>query len=123
MKLKNELYSIKGYTDEENVVRFMLELNPKSFIYQAHFPNEPVTPGVCIVQMGREVLEELTCCTLELIKVKNVKFLSVIAPDRDKVIDCQLNKLSHDNGFIKAQLVFASQGMPKAKMSLVCKKL
>ena len=45
---------------------FRLRLNPEHFIYQAHFPGEPVTPGVCILQIGKELLAELLQESLEI---------------------------------------------------------
>ena len=33
---------------------FNVILNPDHLIYKAHFPGQPVTPGVCILQMIQE---------------------------------------------------------------------
>ena len=35
-----------------------IRLNPDHEIYRAHFPGNPITPGVCIVQIISEVLGE-----------------------------------------------------------------
>ena len=58
MKLLNDLYSIISRTDGEGRCDFTIELNPQHFIYKAHFPGEPITPGVCIMQIAKELLEE-----------------------------------------------------------------
>ena len=41
------------------MVSYTIKLIPSCVIYQAHFPGEPITPGVCIVQMAKELIEEL----------------------------------------------------------------
>ena len=49
-------------------------------IYKAHFPNEPITPGVCVIQIAKELLEDHLQRPLSIKAVKNVKFLMVISP-------------------------------------------
>lgn len=115
MQLKDNLYTIWKREGEEPQVSYQLRLNPSCFIYQAHFPGEPITPGVCIVQMAKELLEELLQKTLILTKVKNVKFLSVLTPE-DETVTFAINKLTVDEE-VKAQLVVSTPKEVKAKLS------
>lgn len=62
-------------------VGFTVRMNPEHVIYSAHFPGDPITPGVCIIQMGVELLGRALGRPLELSAVKNVKFLSILRPD------------------------------------------
>lgn len=55
MLLRNNLYTVTQKEVDGLKGHFELALNPSCFIYQAHFPGEPITPGVCIVQMGKEL--------------------------------------------------------------------
>lgn len=55
MQLKNNLYKIIRKEGVGPVVNYAIELIPSCVIYAAHFPGEPITPGVCIVQMGKEL--------------------------------------------------------------------
>lgn len=104
-------------------VSFLLRLNPSSFIYQAHFPGEPITPGVCIVQMGGELVEEVLQRDLQIVKVKNVKFLSVLTPQEKQTVTYSINKLTEtDDGEIKVQLMVTIDEEVKAKLSLVLKR-
>lgn len=102
---------------------FRLRLNPEHFIYQAHFPGEPVTPGVCILQIGKELLAELLQESLEISHVKNVKFLSVISPLKEKEISYTFKKIetSEDSQEVKAQIIVASDEETKAKISFTCR--
>lgn len=127
MQLKNNIYKIIGKEDEGGVVNYTIQLIPSCFIYQAHFPGEPITPGVCIVQIGKELVEDLLTeqtshsQPLEIIKVKNVKFLSIISPNEAKQLVCQIKKmeLSEDKTKIEAQVVVLSEHKAMAKISLV----
>lgn len=124
MLLKNSLYTIEKsekLTSSDEMVGgiFLLRLNPDHVIYQAHFPGEPITPGVCIVQMGKELMEELLDKSLEVARVKNVKFLSVISPKDTTSITYTFRKIewSADGKEVKAQIVVTSGDEAKAKIS------
>lgn len=127
MLLRNNLYTVTHKEVDGLKGHFVLALNPSCFIYQAHFPGEPITPGVCIVQMGKELLEDLLeeklqkKVGLEISKVKNVKFLSVISPNESTAITYQMKKveMSEDGSEMKAQMVITSGEEAKAKISLV----
>lgn len=129
MQLKNNLYKIISKEEDSSMVNYTIELNPSCVIYQAHFPKEPITPGVCIVQIGKELIEELltekmsVSCKLEIVKVKNVKFLSIISPRDTLHIMYQMKKveLSDDNKMVEAQWVVLSDEKVMAKTSLVMK--
>ena len=122
MILKNNLYTIKTAEAAESEVRYEIELNADNFIYQAHFPGEPVTPGVCIVQIAKELLEETVDKKLQIVKVKNVKFLSVLTPRQSLRAEFRLTKIVEDSltHSIKTQAVVTSNGETKAKLSFTC---
>ena len=122
MQLKNNLYTIahkqleKGYSGS----LYELELIPSSVIYQAHFPGEPITPGVCIVQMGKELVEDALQQELHISYVKNVKFLSILTPTQSTSATFLLQKItfSEDGKEVKAQIVVTSGDEAKAKLSM-----
>lgn len=129
MKLKNNLYKIISKEEVNSIFNYTVELNPSCVIYQAHFPGEPITPGVCIVQIGKEVIEDLlleqssASHRLEIIKAKNIKFLSVISPNETPILTYQVRKLvfSDDKMTIETQIVVNSDDKSMAKISLVLK--
>lgn len=123
MQLKNSLYSIVDRQVEGMNGTFVLELNPSHVIYQAHFPGEPITPGVCIVQMGKELLEEILDKSLVMVKVKNVKFLSVVSPKESSTVTYAFRKVevSEETKEVKAQIVVTSGEGAKAKVSFTCR--
>lgn len=90
MKLKNELYIIKNI--ENNSCR--IELLRDSRIYKAHFPEQPITPGVCIIQIATELISEMYSHRFEISKISNAKFLAVINPDNTKEVTYTLKKIT-----------------------------
>lgn len=122
MRLKNELYTIKEKSVTDSEACYDIEVNPEHFIYKAHFPGEPITPGVCIIQIAQELLEDALGRTLRIVKVKNVKFLSVITPRQSMSVNYRIGKITEDaaSGTVSAQVAVTSSDEVKAKISFVC---
>ena len=91
-------------------------------IYKAHFPGEPITPGVCILQIGAELLSEAAGERLELSVVKNVKFLSILRPD-GKPVKVSVDITERSGGQVAAQVALSVLDVPIAKMSLICRTI
>ena len=80
MILKNDFYSIINTQHTDKGVNFTIHLNADHFIYKAHFPGNPITPGVCITQIVKELTEDILQKPLFLKVAKNIKFTQVINP-------------------------------------------
>lgn len=90
MRLTNNLFSITAKRPEDKGASYDVVLHPDHFIYQAHFPGEPITPGVCIIQMVKELLEDLVKHPLSVTAVKTVKFLAILSPIETPEVTCTL---------------------------------
>lgn len=119
MKLKDNLYRIVSADTSTNT--FRIEFVPESCIYKAHFPEMPVTPGVCIVQIAGELLEEKTGVPMRLTTVSNAKFLAVISPQENPLVTYQLAKIACDeeSGICKLSAIVSNNEKVFAKLSLV----
>lgn len=118
--LKNELYTIDSKQADDTAVCYALTLNPQHVIYQAHFPGEPITPGVCIIQMGKELLEEHLQRKLEIVKVKNVKFLAVLSPTETPQVTYQLSRIKENDAEVSVSVVVKTDDVVRAKLSFTC---
>lgn len=120
MILKNYLYKVINENEFPERVTYSLSLNQECPIYKAHFPNMPITPGVCIIQVVEELLEDHLKMNLQTAGVKNAKFLRVLKPT-DEVICVNLVQIQKQKQIIKAQaMVTDSSDTVYAKISLIC---
>lgn len=55
-------------------------LNPAHVIFQGHFPGSPVVPGVCLVEMVKEIVSDQLHTPLTIYRADTVKFLAVVNP-------------------------------------------
>lgn len=88
--LKDQMFYIVGQQEGQEKI-FHIRMNPDHFIYRAHFPGNPITPGVCIVQIVTELLETLLEERLSLCEVKNLKFVDILSPLQDPEVEVRFD--------------------------------
>ena len=83
MKLNGDFYTVEHSlpVSDGMVYGFDVRLNPDHFIFKAHFPGHPITPGVCLMQMIAEMASMAEGCNLLVRNVKNAKYTGVVSPD------------------------------------------
>ena len=115
MFFRNNLYFIDDIkrTDEGSI--YTLHLNPGHIIYKAH------SPGVCIMQIGVELIADTVGSNVDIKTVKNVKFLSILRPNC-LTLSVEIHRIIIDGLNVNAHVVFSSTGVIIAKISLICQK-
>lgn len=122
MTLKNNLYYIKNQDNLNSTIT--IELNSDCFIYKVHFPELPITPGVCIIQVATELFSELCGATLGIESVSNAKFYAIINPEVTSKLTYSFNKVtaSEDSSQYKVSVLVADEKTTYAKLSLCFRK-
>jgi 3-hydroxyacyl-[acyl-carrier-protein] dehydratase len=80
MSLFNQFYHIQSFEKSDQKVVASVQIDPAHPIFKGHFPHQPVTPGVCMMQIIKELGEKYCGIPLKLRSAKNVKFMAVINP-------------------------------------------
>jgi 3-hydroxyacyl-[acyl-carrier-protein] dehydratase len=78
--LAGSFFTIENLVVDGNKASARLHLEATHSIFSGHFPGLPVVPGVCMVQMIKEVLEQILNRKTQLKTSRNIKFLNVIDP-------------------------------------------
>ncbi len=101
-----QFYSISSLSSQEGNASAEISLNPDHTIYEGHFPNNPVTPGVCQIQIVRDVLSQALNQKFFLSEAKNIKFMNVLTPTvKDLILKLEFSQL---NPGYKANAVLSS---------------
>ncbi|MCD8304795.1 MAG: beta-hydroxyacyl-ACP dehydratase [Prevotellaceae bacterium] len=122
MALKGNFFTVETCNPLNDSVEYSIRLNPENIIYKAHFPGKPITPGVCLVQIALELLELYTGKTLRLSEAKNVKFVSILSPLENVVVNCTFSRMEVDAKVLKTQALVRNHKGIFAKMSLIFEK-
>jgi 3-hydroxyacyl-[acyl-carrier-protein] dehydratase len=97
--LKNNFYSIQSQTVSEQSISTIITIHPEHEIFKGHFPGKPVVPGVCMIQIVKELLEAALKTTLLFQKGHQVKFLQLWIPVKEEAITIHINwKAAIENG-------------------------
>ena len=121
MLLRDSLYFVDSVTEADGGYDYAIHLDPGHFIYKAHFPGNPITPGVCILQMATELLSLAVGKPLEIHSVKNVKFLQILVPGEAQDIVFRLRGVTLADDAVKAQIQATAGETLIAKISTVCR--
>jgi 3-hydroxyacyl-[acyl-carrier-protein] dehydratase len=89
--LKDDFYRIVTLDTSNPLVTGLLELNPGHAIFKGHFPGTPVVPGVCMMQIVKEITEIKAGKSLRLSTADLMKFLAVVDPMVNKELTLELS--------------------------------
>lgn len=81
MKLIGDFFEVLTQESLENGFQCQVSLNAEHTIYQAHFPGNPITPGVCLLQIATELFELHEGVRLQLHTADTIKFRKPVTPD------------------------------------------
>lgn len=118
MKLINSFFEINSFNELETGFSYTISFNPEHLIYKAHFPERPITPGVCILQVATELLEQKMNRPLYLSLASNVKYLAVLSPDDDISVSYDFSKMTVGEKECKVHVTVKNNHCIFAKLSL-----
>lgn len=117
-----DFYTLKSSEKSENgSFTAHISLNKNHDIFKGHFPGNPVTPGVCMMQIVKELTEEFTGKKLFLKSASNVKFMAIINPFETPDLTLQLD-IKESEEEIKVKNVTSFDETIALKMSVNYKK-
>jgi 3-hydroxyacyl-[acyl-carrier-protein] dehydratase len=114
--LLNDFYNLSSIESTDTLVKCTITLNDSHAIFKGHFPDIPVVPGVCMMQMVKEILETTLNQKMKIIKADHLKFLSVITPQQITIFEAELKYNINENGEISVEAKFFSDTMVFFKM-------
>ena len=89
--LKGDLYNITELTyPEGTTMQVVISLDPSHNIFKGNFPQQPVLPGVCLIEILKEILiQELDISRLQEASV--VKFMKLVDPTQEPTVRFDIN--------------------------------
>ena len=98
--LAGNFFTINTIKTSGNKIKAQIEINPSHPIFHGHFPAHPLVPGVCMMQMIKEIAESVIGQKTRLVKSDHLKFLSVIDPRVNSSIQADLSYTIDEGGEI-----------------------
>lgn len=102
--LLNDFYYIDQWQQTENSFSGLVSFNTTHAIFEGHFPDNPVVPGVCMMAIFSELLAKYFSARLFLKEASVIKFLQLIPPNIQPTFHATFSITDEQNIILTASL-------------------
>jgi len=117
--LMNTFFTCHDASLSAEALNVRLELNDSNQIYDGHFPNLPIAPGVCQVQMVKEVVNTYLKADFLLKSARDIKFLNFIEPNKLKSLQLDVKWTWKDENTLAVTALMHNDNVNYLKMRSV----
>ena len=96
-----KILSEEKISDSKYIVTILV--NEKHEVFKGHFPGNPIMPGVCMIQIIKELTESITKSSLMIQSLANVKFMALINPEVTPELRLELDVTTTEDGLVKVK--------------------
>jgi 3-hydroxyacyl-[acyl-carrier-protein] dehydratase len=108
--LRNDFYTILSKKkSSENSFSATIVINENHAVFDGHFPQNPVVPGVCMLQMVKDLMEDELHKSIQLQSIGNVKFTAVVNPAQNPELDIKISYELSDGKSYKINSIISSK--------------
>ena len=124
MLVEKGFYSVNSVTPRgEGKYGVSVILNKDHDIFKGHFPGNPVTPGACMLQVVKELTQDILGMQLMMTSAANVKFMALINPEKNPELLLELDIDASEEQHIKVKNTTLFEDVTALKMSNTYKKI
>lgn len=115
--LKDNFYKVVSSNEkDETSFSSTILINQEHEIFKGHFPGFPVVPGVCMMGIIKEILEDKLQNKLNLQSAANIKFLSLINPFENCEVEVEIKYALAEDGSYVTDGVISANNVPYFKI-------
>ena len=96
--------------------RFVIALDTEHGIFKGHFPDNPVMPGVCFLQMIIDCVGIIVKYPVKIYYLSVIKFLGIVRPSFDK--ELEIDFYLNEELLLKATVKSFERTVMSCKMNL-----
>lgn len=96
-----DYYTILNRRSEGDATVFEIALNAACEVYKGHFPEMPVSPGVCNIQMVKECVEEVVGKPLILNYIQQCRLTTLVTPQQHPTVEVRVWLVAPIDGGVK----------------------
>ena len=116
-----KILSEEKISDSKHTITILV--NAKHEVFKGHFPGNPIMPGVCMIQIIKELTESITKSSLMIQSLTNVKFMALINPEVTPELRLELDVTTTEDGLVKVKNTTYFNDTTALKLSNVYKKI
>lgn len=122
--LENYFFTIITSEHSEGQATYSVCINAHHQIFAGHFPGDPITPGVCLVQIACDLFGQLKQHKFVVSSLKNAKFMQIVRPLETPEVNFQISyQLSENQKDYEVKVVVLNTEVTFAKITLTLSPL
>lgn len=95
----NDLFTYKLLEKNGDSIKTEIAINYEHRLFEGHFPEKPVFPGVCQFYAVKQVMEQVLGISLQMDEAPALKFVRMITPETGKQLICNIDFAKNENNF------------------------
>ncbi|MBN1145078.1 MAG: beta-hydroxyacyl-ACP dehydratase [Bacteroidales bacterium] len=110
--LQDNLYQLLSFnlSEPQDRLTATVRLNKEHPVFQGHFPGNPILPGVCTIQIIKELIDKGMEAEYMLTKAGNVKYLGFVNPVANPDVLFDLALKGADTGVVTCNATVSAGG-------------
>lgn len=101
--LLQDFYTVGDFSSDGSKHTAVIKINASHEVFNGHFPGNPVMPGVCMMQIIKELTERISGSALMMTSISNVKFMALINPEVNSALKLELDVTETPEGLVKVK--------------------
>ncbi|MCK5857169.1 MAG: hypothetical protein KAG64_06740 [Bacteroidales bacterium] len=113
----SKIYKIEQFYEQGSKIIAHLSIDENHPIFDGHFPQRSVLPGVIQLEIIKEVLSCFMKSSYKVQSIKNAKYLAMILPDENRSFSTELDYIIQDDQSVKIKAVIKNSSKVFLKFS------
>ncbi|UII22960.1 hypothetical protein [Fulvivirga ligni] len=113
--LKDNLYTIGSVSDDNGQYETKISIDKSNDIFNGHFPGQSVLPGVCLLEMLKDILKEVHGQKYKLVNGASIKYMKMVDPNHSPTLLFKLSEKGDDDQLQVSATSFLEDGEPNFK--------
>ena len=109
MLLTDKYYTISDLRKEAGSAVVSIILRSDCEVYRGHFPGNPISPGVCNIEMIKECAEEVIGKELRIQTIKQCRMKAVVSPAICPMLKIDMKYVPTSDGYSVTASIFDAQ--------------
>ena len=116
--LHNTFFTIEHQEISEGNYNVQVLINENHEIFKGHFPDNPVVPGVFLIQMVKEIIELNEKQKFQIKKSDEIKFVNMVVPTIFKNLTVEITNKSNEEKAFAYNILVKNEAYTFIKMKL-----
>jgi 3-hydroxyacyl-[acyl-carrier-protein] dehydratase len=111
----NDFFSYQIDRNDNGIIMARVSIHAQHPLFKGHFPGQPVTPGVALIEIIRQIISYALNKKLMLTEAREIKFISAVIPTEISELDLSVEYTDSD-GKINTSCVISGNGKVFSKL-------